>query len=204
MRNSRNRRSRLAQKRIDYIVFGNPRKARKLLRNYGITPPRKLEDVLPEVKKLIRDKGRKVVKDLIRIHPDKRAVIRIAKKDGEVSYFEEDSFCGSCGEHSYNPSIGVCRTCGTGDSKTYSIDQLLAMPLESLKQHYEGLVAKSNNAPNNIALANQVQQVWNVLRGRINEPKKDEPLEGSITKKHLCILGLTFAAGIMIGSALKS
>jgi len=73
-------------------------------------------------------------------------------------------------------------------------------------------MVQSNQVPTNVALALEAQETWNVLRKKIQEEVKEvvqekEPEEpekdGTITKKHLVVLALTFTAGILIGSSLK-
>jgi len=214
MDNNKHKRSKFAQKRIDYIVFSRPQKARKLLRKHGVQPSRNLQEVLSQIKVLIRTQGRIIVKDLIRIHPDKNVIIRIAKKDGEISINNtntEDSFCGSCGEHSFMPSIGVCTSCNKKE-KQYTVAELNTMPLKTLQEHYKSIMVQSNQVPTNVDLALQAQETWNVLRKKIQEEVKEvvqetapeqQEKDGTITKKHLVVLALTFTAGILIGSSLK-
>lgn len=212
MDNNKHKRSKFAQKRIDYIVFSKPQKARKLLRKHGVEPSRNLQEVLSQIKVLIRTQGSIIVKDLISIHPDKNVIIRIAKKDGEMSNNNtEDSFCGSCGEHSLMPSIGVCTSCNTKE-KQYTVAELNTMPLKILQEHYKSIMVQSNQVPTDVDLALQAQETWNVLRKKIAEEVKEEVQEpapeqqekdGTITKKHLVVLALTFTAGILIGSSLK-
>ena len=71
---------------------------------------------------------------------------------------------------------------------------------------------QSNQVPTNVALALQAQETWNILRKKIQEEVKEvvqetapeqQEKDGTITKKHLVVLALTFTAGILIGSSLK-
>jgi hypothetical protein len=82
------KRSRLAQSRIDYIVFGNPKQVGKLVYDYGFVPPGSLEELSEAVHELIRAKGKKVVLDLVRLHPDREIIISLTKnvKSGGEDY----------------------------------------------------------------------------------------------------------------------
>lgn len=69
------KRSPLAQSRIDYIVFGNPRDVKRLVYDYGYEPPKSLPDLSEAVRQLIRQRGKKVVVDLVKLHPDREAFL---------------------------------------------------------------------------------------------------------------------------------
>lgn len=73
------KRSRFAQSRIDYIVFGNPQQVGKLLYDYGFVPPKSLEQLSEAVHELIRSKGRSVVADLVKLHPDREVILGLAE-----------------------------------------------------------------------------------------------------------------------------
>ena len=194
------KRSPLAQNRIDYIVYGNPRKARRLLRKYAVVPPKRLPEVLQAIKRLIQDKGKGFIQDLIRIHPDSPAILRLAQDNQQ----QEHAFCGSCGSHSFNPEKGTCTKCQHKPTTADSITKLFTMPLADLQAHYKTLAAQSSANPSDIGLSHKTQQVWHILSNRTKATTAQTTHSQTITKKQLCILALTFAAGMMIGSAIQT
>lgn len=208
MRNRNNKRqSRFTPNKIDYIVFGNPKEAKQLVHNYGYEPPRDIEGLSETVKLLVKKKGKKVVKDLLGIHPDKNIILRLNQS-------KEDSFCGACGSSSYIPEDNYCGSCGhsnyTGKVDIGDfLDQLVEMNTAELENYYQEVLSKSNKSPKDMKLADEVQIVWNELRQRMNAPEKEEKKEeGSfykhVIKSELAIAGVILVAGILIGTAFKS
>ena len=210
----RAKKSRFAQNRIAYIVYSNPGKVRKLIDRNGYEPPKNPHDLVKAAKQLVRRKGRRFVKELIKLHPDRKAILRVEK-------IKEDSYCSACSSYSYDPEDNYCGTCGhssyTGeDDKPDFLKQLVGMGLKELEELYENVVRKSNKDPQNLPLSEEVRLVWNELRNRkkegIEEP--DKSLKERITdispdgilikpKEALVVLGLTLVAGGLIGSAWK-
>lgn len=208
MRSRNNKRqSRFTPNKIDYIVFGNPKEAKQLVHNYGYEPPRDVEGLSETVKLLVKKRGKKVVKDLLGIHPDKNIILRLNQS-------KEDSFCGACGSSSYIPEDNYCGLCGhsnyTGKVDIGDfLDQLVEMNTSELENYYQEVLSKSNKSPKDIKLADEVQIVWNELRQRMNAPEKEEKKEeGSfykhVIKSELAIAGVILVAGILIGTAFKS
>lgn len=202
------KRSRFAQNKIAYIVYSNQKEARKLVHDYGYEAPKDIHSLVETVKLLVKKKGRKVIKDLLFIHPDKRAILKLVKS-------KEDNFCGGCGNHSYLPEDNYCGGCGhvnyTGNTAISKIlDQLTAMGNSELEQHYQEILQKANANPKDTQLADEVQLVWNELRQRMNYAEKEEetPKKDSfcqhITKSEITIAGVLLVTGILIGSAFKS
>jgi hypothetical protein len=201
----KNKRSKFAQNRIDYIVYANPKEVSKLVYDYGYEPPKNPHDLVKAAKILVKKNGRKAIKDLIKIHPDRKAIFKIQRG-------KEDNFCGACSSYSYQPEDNFCGVCGHshydggGDRKGF-LDQLMDLGSEELEAYYESIVRKSNDNPEDSNLAEEVQMVWNELRQRKSEDKNQPEKE---VKKHhtsndgLIILGLVFVAGILIGSSLKT
>ncbi len=203
-------RSKHAQNRIAYIVYSNPAAVRKLIDEHGFEPPRHIHDLVEGTKQLVRRKGRKVVKELIKLHPDRKAILRVEK-------IKEDSYCSACSNYSYDPVDNFCGTCGhsayTGqENRSDFLDQLIAMGLKELEELYGNVVKKSNKDPNDKNLAEEVRLVWNELRLRKKEPITskstiDEPepeiRDGILIKpkEAMLFLGLTLVAGGLIGSA---
>ena len=160
------------------------------------------------VKLLVKKKGRKVIKDLIQIHPDKKAILKFAKPN-------EDNFCGACGNASYIPEDNYCGGCGhvnfTGSTDIGKfLDRLVEMNTEELEKYYQDIFKKANDNPQDTQLADEVQLVWNELRQRMNLPEKEEEKseENSfckhLVKSELAIAGVILVTGILIGSAFKS
>jgi len=209
MRKNRHiKRSRFAQNKIAYIVYGNQKEARKLVYDYGYEAPKDIHGLVDTVKLLVKKKGRKVIKDLILIHPDKRAILKLAQPS-------EDNFCGGCGNHSYLPEDNYCGGCGhvnfTGTTDIGQfLDQLIEMNTTELEKYYQDIFKKANQNPQDSKLADEVQLVWNELRQRMNIAEKEEekPEENSfckhIAKSELAIAGVILVTGILIGSAFKS
>ncbi|MDN5201230.1 hypothetical protein QQ008_07650 [Fulvivirgaceae bacterium BMA10] len=206
------KRSRHAQNRIAYIIYSNPGKVRKLIDQHGYEPPKNVHDLVKATKQLVRRKGRRFVKELIKLHPDRKAILSVEK-------IREDSYCSACSSYSYDPEDNYCGSCGhssyTGqDNKPEFLKQLVGMGLNELEELYENVVRKSNKDPKNPALSEEVRLVWNELRLRKKEgiEKPDKSLQQPITdtcsdgilvkpKEALIVLGLTLVAGGLIGSA---
>lgn len=205
MKGKKNR-SKFAQNRIDYIVYGNQKGAAKLVYDYGYEPPENPHDLVKATKILIKRNGRKAVKELIKLHPDRKAILKVQRG-------KEDNYCGACSSYSYHPEDNYCGVCGhshydgNGDKKGF-LDQLVDMGVGELEEYYESIVRKSNENPDDNALAEEVEMVWNELRLRKAEDKTEkkevETKESSLrdAKEGLIILGLVFVAGVLVGSSL--
>lgn len=202
------KRSRFAQNRIDYIVYGNLDGARGMLFDQGYEPPKNPHKLVGAVKELIQKRGEKAVKDLIRLHPDKAAIQALDR-------VKEDSYCGACGSYSYNSYDNFCGVCGhshydgQGEGSFYA--ELTKMTRPELEEYYQRVLSKSNANPDDENLAKEVEMVWDELRLRKEEdtdttPKeKDKPVIGGIwqMKEGLMILGLVFVAGVLVGSSVR-
>ncbi len=199
-------RSIFAQNRIDYIVYSNPKGVSQFLYDYGYEPPENLHDLVKATKILVQRKGKKVVRKLINIHPDRKAILNTQPK-------KEDNYCGACNS-SYNPEDSYCGQCGhsnydgEGDKKELP-DSLADMGIVELEAHYENILEKSNANPQDTALADQVQTTWNELRQRkkhdTEEEKEETPEQNPRHEREgLIILGLVFIAGIWVGLTLKT
>ena len=197
----------LGQNKIDYIVFHNATDVSKLLENYGFEAPKHPKHLAEAIKELARKKGRKVIKELIKLHPDKQAILSISKS-------EEDSFCGACSNDSYNTEGNFCKACGhsnyagAGDEKSF-MSQFENYKDRELERYYQTIVKKSNANPQDKNLAQEVQMVWNEIRTRKLAIKKEEATapESSkrfgITKDELILFGVVFIAGALVGHGLK-
>ena len=207
-------RSKYAQNRIAYIVYGNPDGARKFLFDQGYHPPKNIHDLVKATKELVKNQGKSIVPHLLTIHPEKDLILKLNQPESNQ---KEDSFCGACGSSSFNPESNFCGAFGNsnfgGDSNLDVgdyIDQLVDMTTSQLEKHYQEVLAASNKKPEDLSLMEEVQLVWNELRQRklsAESPTKEEPKgkdRFSVSKDGLVILGLTLVAGVLIGSSIKS
>ncbi len=204
----KNRRSKFAQNRIEYIAYANPKGVSELVHDYGYEAPKSPHDLVKAAKILVRKNGRKAIKDLIKIHPDRKAILRVQRG-------KEDNYCGACSSFSYQPADNFCGVCGhshydgNGNQKGF-LDQLVDLSAKELEEYYESTVRKSNDNPEDSNLSEEVQMVWNELRKRKGEDTDQPEKVEKESKKHGCcnnglvILGLVFAAGVLIGSSLKT
>lgn len=207
-------RSRYAQNRIAYIVYGNPDGARKFLFDQGYHPPKNIHDLVHATKELVKTKGKTIVPLLLNVHPEKELILKLNQPQNKHG---EDSFCGACGSSSFNPESNFCGACGSsnfsGDSSLDVgdyIDQLVDMTTSQLEKHYQEVLAASNKKPEDLSLMEEVQLVWNELRQRkLNAeiPKQEVAKDKdrfTVSKDGVVILGLTLAAGVLIGSSIKN
>ena len=202
------RRSRFAQRRIDYIVYGNPKAVRNLVEEFGYEAPRDIHDLVSASSELIRKKGRKVVKELIKLHPDRPAILKVEK-------IKEDSYCAACNSYSYNPESNYCGGCGhsnysgSGHKETF-LEQLIDKSTKELEAYYERILQKSNKTPQDKDLAEEVQLTFHELTKRKKEETDDSKSDDIISdrmvikyKDGMLILGLTLLAGIIVGTSFK-
>lgn len=197
----------LGQNRIDYIVYHNASAVSHLLEQYGFEAPKNPTHLAEAIKELTRKKGRKVIKELIQLHPDKEAILKLTAP-------EEDNFCGACSNDSYNTEGNFCKACGhsnysgTGDEDSF-LSQFENYKDRELERYYQTIVKKSNANPQDKNLAQEVQMVWNEIRTRKLALKKEEatqtetPKNFSITKDELILFGVVFIAGALVGHGLK-
>ncbi|WP_179022137.1 hypothetical protein [Winogradskyella forsetii] len=207
MKNSKQKPS-LAQNRIDYIVYHNTDDVSKLLFEYGFEAPEDPKHLAEAIKELARKKGRKVIKELIQIHPDKEAILKLSQP-------KEDNFCGACSNDSYNTESNFCKACGhsnysgTGDEDSF-LNQFESYSDKDLERYYQTIVKRSNAQANDKNLAQEVQMVWNEVRIRKEAKKKEEEEPKpqphktfSVTKDELLLFGVVFIAGALVGHGLK-
>lgn len=201
-------RSKSAQNRIDYIVYGNPGGAAQLIDKYGYEPLKNPSDLVKAIKMLVKQNGLKMIKELIKIHPDRRAILKVERG-------KEDNFCGACSSYSYNPQDNYCGVCGHSEYKGQSdkrafLHQLIDLNVRELEEYYQNILSKANKNPDNPNMAEEVEMIWKELRLRKTEQKKEEKKETSTeismypVREGLVILGLVFVAGILVGSSLPA
>ena len=207
-------RSKYAQNRIAYIVYGNPDGARKFLFDQGYHPPKSIHDLVKATKELVKTEGKSIVPKLLTIHPEKDLILELNQP---LESTKEDSYCGSCGSSSFNPESNFCGACGNSNFGGESnldvgdyIDQMVDMTTSQLEKHYQEVLAASNKKPEDLSLMEEVQLVWNELRQRkLNAeiPKQEVAKDKdrfTVSKDGVVILGLTLAAGVLIGSSIKN
>ena len=200
--------SKLAQNRIDYIVYHNIDKVSQLLDGYGFVVPENPKDLAEAMRELVRKRGRKVIKELIGLHPDKETILKL-------NSVPDKSVCESCQNDSYNDSKNSCDSCGyskyngSGDEYNF-LNQFENYTLPELQSYYDRILKESNKNPNEKKLAQEVQLVWNEIRTRKAIAKKQaeqSPTSGRFrfapTKEDLIIVGIVFFTGIIIGNGLN-
>ncbi len=199
----------LAQNSIDYIVFSNPEPVRKIIYDCGYEAPKSLHILVRATKELIKKEGKSIITELLKIHPDKKAILALNPKEKKKpcnscsndSYNSEDNFCGACGHSNYN---------GSGDEDSF-LDQFSEASDKEVKSYYDRIVKKSNANPEDQKLALEVQMVWNEVRQRkLTDTKKTPSSTVSINpvpqktamfgKDELVLLGLVFIAGYLVGT----
>ena len=196
----------LAQNRIDYIVFHNTDAANNLLFDYGFEKIESQQHLSQAVKELVKNKGRKVIKDLLAIHPDKAAILQVNSV--------EDAKCPACNNNAFAKAENYCKSCGhsnysgSGDEDSF-LNQFSSYDDKGLENYYKGIVKRSNDAPEDKNLAQEVQMVWNELRKR--KESKPEPKTATqedqkgihISKDEMLLFGVVFIAGVLVGASIK-
>ncbi|MBQ21686.1 MAG: hypothetical protein CMD31_13105 [Flavobacteriales bacterium] len=210
---TKKRRSKFAQNKIAYIVYNRQKEARELVNEYGYEAPKDVHSLVETVKLLVKKKGIKAIKDLLYIHPDKKAILKYTQP-------EEANFCGACGNSTYLAEDNYCGGCGhvnfTGSTDVGKfLNSLENMETAALEKYYTEVLNKANKNPGDNQLADEVQLVWNQLRERMNKTtEKDDASENGeqeecsfcqhVKKSELVIAGVILATGILIGSAFRS
>ncbi|MFC4636619.1 hypothetical protein ACFO3O_22130 [Dokdonia ponticola] len=188
----------LGQNRIDYIVYHNVLEAQKLLYDEGFESVEDPQDLVEAIKELVREKGRSVIEALLKIHPDKKAILSIASPV---------AICNSCKGKLTDTKKEGCGSCKKAsalkeDSFISDSDQTNHKTSLSL------LIEKYNNASNDSALqkeiGKEIETQFNAMG--FNTPErsvKEEPLiETShtlLTKRELGIYASIFGAGLFMG-----
>ena len=93
--------NRLAQNKIDYIVYNNPENAAHLLGSFNHRPAKNLKQLARAVRELIKVEGRPAIEALVKIHPDRAAILHTEKKDMKCmvckqATFENEPICSDC------------------------------------------------------------------------------------------------------------
>lgn len=218
------RRSKLAQSRIDYIVFGNPGPVRNMIYDYGYEPPRSLPDLSGAVRELIRQEGKKAVIDLVKLHPDRDAILG-AEKETTIAIGEgksednkepvkkepdtkpqEQSYtgCAACAARGKSED-SYCGGCNhaydESSSSASSIEDLSGLNAAELLARYEALSKQAAASPKNKQLATEATRIWNEIRQRNqNPPKKDEGAGTGFTLTPQQRVVLMIVTGILVGT----
>lgn len=211
-------RSPLAQSRIDYITFGNPGEVRKLITRYGYEPPSSLADLSDAVKELIRQEGKKVVADLVQLHPDKEAILSVVrepvvvqKESGQQLSFDSNkevnrtntTGCSSCGKATKTED-NFCGCSHAYDGQGKDEDDTSKLSEAELLQRYENLSKKDLNVEQSKEAADEVTRIWNELRKRNGTGNGSNGFTPLSLREILLILSLTIMAGVFIGMGVQS
>ena len=180
----------LGQNRIDYIVYHNSLEAQKLLYNQGFESPEDPDDLVEAIKELVREKGRPVIEALLKIHPDKKAILAIA---------DIPKVCENC-----KTKLGQTKNKGCASCKkaTASLeDNFTGNPKElDSNARLRYLIAKHKANPTDKELEKEIESLWNALRTTPKKEVKQEQVNQTLlTKKELCIYASIFGVGILMG-----
>ncbi|WP_299212607.1 hypothetical protein [uncultured Dokdonia sp.] len=180
----------LGQNRIDYIVYHNILEAQKLLYDQGFESPEDPEDVVEAIKELVRQKGREVIEALLKIHPDKKAILSIA----DIS-----KLCENCKTTLGQSKKQGCTSC---TKKTASLeDNFTEEPREldsNARLHY--LITKHKANPTDTELEKEIEALWNTIRTKPEKAiEKQTTNQRLLTKNELCIYASIFGIGVLMG-----
>lgn len=188
---TKEKRSPYAQNRIDYIVYSNPGRSRKLLHDYGYEAPKNIHQVVAAIKELVKSKGKKVIKGLILIHPEKELIL---KETGHGQSY--NSFCGACSSN----------YCGCGSSYDGSLSDLLSevsnMSVKELESTYQKIKEETKKDPDNISLISKGETIYDELkkRSKNKEQKKDNEEDRTMkTLKIVAPVAIAFFIGWVVG-----
>lgn len=195
------------QNRIDYIVLGNPIKARKLLVEKGFIRPNTKTKIIPAVKNYVKLYGSEAIKELIALHPD-RALILSLNKDvrlcnsckHKLKDSEESNYCGACSASSnylnYSP-------------KNAPAKDLSGLSVESLQSLYHNAIEESKKNPNDIEFSDHVQKIWHQLKTKIKEESSPDQLpkmskfKAFVLSDEAQFMGISIALGAILVLSIK-
>jgi hypothetical protein len=183
-------RSKLAQSRIDYITFGNPVAVGKMLNDYGYEAPESLPELPGAVRELIRLEGKKAVADLVKLHPDRGAILETVNllppattvmtehkkpepenKKEATEGEKKNCRCESCAKRNRQEDsfCGCQHSYNSYNAFTQdTFDKISAMETAELLRQYDVLRRKATANPSNKNLADETMLVWNEIRQRSN------------------------------------
>ncbi|WP_299213706.1 hypothetical protein [uncultured Dokdonia sp.] len=184
----------LGQNRIDYIVYHNILEAQKLLYDEGFESVEDPEDLVDAIKELVREKGRKIIEALLKIHPDKKAILSMVSPPKVCENCKtklddtKKSGCGSCKKASALPQDNFISESGETDRNT----------------RLEALIKKHRATPNDSELEKEIEALWNSLRSDAPTPPLKEELKTEtsyalLTKRELGIYASIFGVGMFMG-----
>ncbi|QKX05362.1 hypothetical protein HN014_10695 [Aquimarina sp. TRL1] len=205
---NKQRHRKFAQNSIAYIVYNNPDAVRKLIHHSGYIPPSDIHELVSATKELVRLQGKDTIARLLRIHPDKKAILSLSdtstSKKGSCHFCNydhfnsEDNYCGFCGHSNYTGLV----------DKDRFLQQFADTSDGVLEKYYHQIVNKSNKQPENQTLASEVQLVWNELRQRrLHQAKQSDRSSTkeslSFNREEILFMGLSFIGGFVVCSILK-
>ena len=180
----------LGQNRIDYIVFHNMLEAQKLLYDQGFESPEDPDDLVEAIKELVREKGREVIEALLKIHPDKKAILSIA---------DIPKLCENCKTKLGETKKKGCTSCTKAPAPLE--DNFTGDPKElDSNARLRYLITKYKANPTDKGLEKEIEAIWDSIRTTSKKIKEPETTNQSIlTKKELCIYASIFGIGILMG-----
>ena len=199
MNNERSR-SKLTISRIDYIVTGNPDQVGKMVERYGHKQPGSIKELSKTVRKVIRKEGQKAVVDLVRLHPDRDAILAAEArtvKDNGTTEILKPHLCSKCGNARSNTEDGYCGCNHSYDRLESNYDESLSkqdlskLTVNELMSRYESLSKEAANNADNKPLADEVMRTWNEIRKRNETPNKSSaPFALTFCQATLIVVGI--------------
>lgn len=177
-----------------------------MVEDFDYEAPQNLGDLCETVRFLIRKYKKKAIVALLKIHPDREALLSIEKQ-------EEDQFCSACSEHNYNSEDNYCGSCGHSNytgNKSEFLAQLEGMSKSELDTYYQNLLKKSKLNPDDQDLSEEVQMVWNHIRLNKEDDAKESderPAVATIAMEQSMFIGvfaMVFVVGVIVGTSLKT
>ena len=111
--------------RIDYITSKNPKGVKKVIHKMGYSCPSQVSGIADTMKLVIQKHGKVAVKELLKVHPDRKAILSTKPA---CKCQQEDNFCGCSGQvSSYVP-------------QDHSLEELKKMRKSELERYYHKLV----------------------------------------------------------------
>lgn len=180
--------------RIEYIVFGNPKGARKLMDKYGYVPPENKEDLARAIKLLVKEKGSRFIKELLLIHPEREVILNAGKDT-------EDNYCG-CQNSSFTGSCGCRQSSFTGEAieinRDWLLDRFSFMSTENLEKALNEAKQQLLKNPDSKDLKTTIESLEKEIAKRKGERnvQKEQKTDPFYTDKHF-LIGATL--GLVLG-----
>ena len=196
---------RLAQNKIDYIVYNNVENAASLLDSFNYRPVKNPKHLARAIRELVKVEGRPAIEALVKIHPDRAAILKTANRELE----KQESKCGIC-EQAISTNEQVCSTCAVSFQPEFdgftTKQSVSEKDSNQLKADLEVMMKAYRQKPEDQQLAVAIQQTWNELRGRKDQDSAKEQSNFLAGSKQflvtwidaLMFLGFALFAGYMM------